>query len=146
MANASEKKIHAQNSTILFRLRIGFLLVTTVYWGFASLKHHHHQRLSNHLLPYCLSTALSLGCWRILSNISEAAFDAKGRLKGVGADLQTSGGIIEFLLDFIYGTWIVQVLVALSNWKVWWVLYAVLILVACIWKLRNSLCKSSQVN
>ena len=69
--------------------------------------------------------------------LAEAAFDARGRLKGVGADLQATGGMTEYLLDFIHATWIVQVLVAVSDWKVWWVVYAVGILVACLWKIRT---------
>ena len=85
-----------------------------------------------HLITYAIYTALSLGCLRILSCISEAAFDARDQLKGVRLDLQATGGMNEYLLDFIQAKWIVKVLVAVSDWKVWSVVYAAGILVACL--------------
>lgn len=133
MANASEKKIHAQNSSILLRLRILFLLATTVYWGFASVG----QRLTRHLLPYALSTALSLGSWRLVSAMATASFDARGRLKGVGADLQASGGVAEYLVDFVQVTWLVHLLVAVSDWALWWAVYLVVVVGFAVWKVRS---------
>lgn len=124
MANTSDKRIYGQNQRSLYYLRIGFLLVNTVYLGLTSL---HHSLWSD--LPYYLtSNALAVFCWYHLCRMARPVFDEREKLVSPGLDINTKG-LVEYFWDIIYVTWFVHLGVAILSRKFWWLLLIIPIFV-----------------
>ena len=120
MANTSDKRIYGQNQRILYCLRIGFLLVNTVYLGLGSL----HRSLLQNLPLYLISNLIAGWSWYQLNSMAKAVFDERGKLVSPGLDINAKG-LSEYLWDIIYVTWFVHSTVFIFSTKLWWCLIVV---------------------
>lgn len=89
MANASAKKVHAQNIASLRLLRNGFFVSQIIhllaFWLFRS------NFRTRRIVAYGLSTVVSGLLGLSLHNMGQAKMDANGGLISAGSDLGQSG-------------------------------------------------------
>ena len=120
MANTSDKRIYGQNQRSLYFLRIGFLLVNTVYIGLTTIR----NLFIADLHWYLLSNVVAFWCWYQLASMAKATFDERGKLVSAGIDINAKG-IAEYLFDVIYVTWFVHAAVSIFSRKFWMLYFVV---------------------
>ncbi|KAK6174214.1 hypothetical protein SNE40_017533 [Patella caerulea] len=69
----------------------------------------------------CLAVLTYFGCYRFMSSMAKAVYNAQGSLVDGGVDLNMEAGLAEHTKDLILLTAIVQILSLLSNyfWLLW---------------------------
>ena len=116
MANTSDKRIHWQNQRSIYFLRIGFLLINTVYLGLSTIK----RTFLSDLHWYLLTSIAALWAMYHLNSMAKGTFDQRGKLISSGLDVNGKG-VGEYLFDVIYVTWFVHAGVAIFSRKFWFV-------------------------
>lgn len=111
-ANAAQKRLKQQNTQSLKSLHLAAVIVNALFIisRFLVFRGSFSYGL---VFKYVLSAAVSLGLLYQLESIARS-----------GGDLGQSG-VIEYMLDVVYLTFGIQILVALVTDKAWWLYLAV---------------------
>jgi protein-S-isoprenylcysteine O-methyltransferase Ste14 len=119
MANESAKKIVKKNALILrnafISAAVAFVLHLLGLWFFESSSGGWYS-----ILVYLAINGACLGFFKVSSN---PTFDSDGSLQNPGQDLSQKG-IMDFVWDFLYVTWLCQVVTLYSPWL--WLLMLVI--------------------
>jgi len=73
---------------------------------------------------YIITTALSTFVQVQLELVGRPQYDQKGQVIQSGSDLG-QGGLTEYMWDFIYVTWAIQLLVAFTTTWAWYLYFLV---------------------
>ncbi|EPQ59572.1 DUF788-domain-containing protein [Gloeophyllum trabeum ATCC 11539] len=128
MANASAKKIAAQNETAIKNIQLGMLIASLLSILLRLLLRRNTLTLSFRTLLSSSTYLITFFLSRFLTRVGTPRRSASGELLSPGDDLNQAG-MTEWCFDVLYITWACQVgSAALGDW-VWW-LYSVIPLYA----------------
>ncbi|KAI3662338.1 hypothetical protein MP638_004862 [Amoeboaphelidium occidentale] len=119
MANQAAKKIAQENTRILSVLTYGFIIIHALYW-FVRILFYRGITENTELVIYGSSSLLSLFLFAQLRNMGKPKYGERGELLSEGYDLN-SPGIVEYMLDTIYVTWLAQIVSLFWSYG-WWLL------------------------
>ncbi|KAI8580858.1 hypothetical protein K450DRAFT_234905 [Umbelopsis ramanniana AG] len=118
MANASSKKIAANNAKILANLRIGFLVVNGFYVLWRGIMFWKTFTFST-LLAYSITSGITFYFYNVLKNAGTPNYKADGSIASGGDDLNAEG-LTAYMFDIIYITWFVHITTAVISSKFWY--------------------------
>ncbi|KAF8592531.1 DUF788-domain-containing protein [Ramaria rubella] len=119
MANASAKRIAAQNEKAIRNLRVGMVACTVLSVLIRSFLRKHVFASTSSMLIYLLTLAPSIFLYSFLVRAGAPRRATSGTLLSPGDDLNQPG-LMEWSWDVIYITWACQVGSSLLGEWVWW--------------------------